>query len=101
MTLSEIIPIACSVVSCGCAIFVSVRAGNWRDTDDARALDKRISVIENRVQVCETRQEDLPTKADVALLRGEIHTANEMTRSALDGVRRIETFMMQRPGVHS
>ncbi len=95
MTLSEIIPIACSVVSCACAVFVSIRAGNWRDTDDARALDKRISAIEGRVQVCETRTADLPTKADVERLRGEVHTASELTRSALDGVRRIETFMMQ------
>jgi hypothetical protein len=95
VTAAEIVPIACSLVSVGCAVFVTIRAGNWRQSDAAQELDDRIGAIETRVQACELRVHDLPSKADLERLRGEIHTGTELTKAALEGVRRIETFWMQ------
>lgn len=95
MTIETMLPLICSVVSVSCAVYVTIRNANWRQTDDARAIDKRIGEAETRIQACEIRLQDLPTKADLAKLGGEIHTVTELVKAAGAGVDRIETFWMQ------
>lgn len=102
MTAAEIIPIACSLVSCVCAVFVAYRGQRWRETDDARALLGRVSDLESRVQAVEIRQEDLPTQADVEKLRGEVHAlatqvtaTGEQVKAAAAGINRIEGHFIQ------
>lgn len=102
MTAAEIIPIACALISCGCALFVAVRAGRWRETDDARAVLARLTAAEKEIEVLKIRQNDVPSKADVATLRGEVHAlaekvgaTGEAVRGVASGIDRIETFWMQ------
>ena len=95
MTATVVIPIFCSVVSMCCALFVAVRAGSWRKSDEAQALFTTIADIKERLKVCETRQEDLPSKADVARLFGRLDTLTEMVNAANAGVNRIEDHFIR------
>jgi len=95
VTSEQLIPIVCSVVSCGCALFVTVRAGNWRKSDEAQALFRQLAAIESRVQACEIRQEELPTKADIARVNGRLDVIGEMVTAANHGVNRIEDHFIR------
>jgi hypothetical protein len=76
-------------------VWVTIRNANWRESDAGKALDLRISQIETRVQACEIRLEDLPTKADVARLFGRLETLTEMLNANTAGVNRIEDHFIR------
>lgn len=86
---------ACAAMSAACAVFVAMRAGKWRETDEAKALIKRVGEVETRVKACEIHMEDLPTRADIAKLQGELHAVREIGTRTERAVERIEGFMMR------
>lgn len=97
MTPTEIIAILGALVSMGCAIGSYVRTGRWRETDDAKQLVQRIDALEKRIALIEARDKDLPTKADLAALSGDVRLVKQLVERAEKGIDRIEAYMMQ-PG---
>jgi hypothetical protein len=87
---------AFAAISAACAMWVAIRTGRWRETDEAKALIKRVGDVEGRVRDCEIRMEDLPTRADLERLRGEVHAVRDGVQNANNGIDRIEAFFLAR-----
>ena len=103
--LTYISPI-CAVLSAGCALFVAVRGGRWRESDDQKkaredhldrtdSCESRLDKLEPRVASIEESVKALPTKADIARLEGMVEAVDRTCEAALEGVKRIESFMMK------
>lgn len=79
-----------------CALYVAWRAGNWRNSDERKAMFSRLSAIENDVLAMKTRFEQVATRSDVEALKSQV-TALDRNISKLDSaVDRIEAFLMER-----
>lgn len=85
-----------ALVSCGIALFVAIRQGAWRNTDDAKALYGRVGALENRASLLESRFGELPTKSDVAGLTEKVTALQNAMDKTERGVERIEGFLMER-----
>lgn len=106
-----------SAIACLIAAWNVVRTGNWRKTDEAKALfkkvgdhDSRFDLLDARVGALPTRTEhaelaekvnlhdhrinQLPTKADLAELSGKVTSLQQQTNNIDRGVERIESHLM-------
>lgn len=91
-----------SLVAVAIALVVAIRAGQWRDSEAAKALLGRISAVENatglHAQRLEQIEEDistLPTKADFARLEGEIVSTCRIADRTEKAVLRLEDYMIK------
>jgi polyhydroxyalkanoate synthesis regulator phasin len=107
----QMITTACALIACACAIWVARRAGDWRQSDEAKKLVGRVDVLETKVASVENKVKELPTQAQVAGLNERINglaTKAEMAAVQSDvrslvrevgkidsGVTRIEAFLME------
>ncbi|HVY32842.1 MAG TPA: DUF2730 family protein [Caulobacteraceae bacterium] len=104
-----------AVISALCAVYVALRTGKWRETDDGKALYdrlgkaerwqdsepgkqmvKRVDHAHERIQALEIRMEDLPTREDIARLEGEVAKVAAIGARTENAVERIEGYMMER-----
>ena len=115
--MKELLPYFSLAVAVGALIvatIVALRAGRWRLSDDAKALDARISAIGGRVGAVETNSAtadelaevatrvtkleagmlNVATKADVAKLTAEIKGLETAVSGVDAGVNRIESHLM-------
>ena len=90
----QIIAATIAAISALTAVYVARRNGQWRETDDAKALLQRVTDVEGRVQAVEIRMEDLPTREDIAELRGEVKAVGRDVAAANSGIDRIENFFL-------
>lgn len=88
------ISMGCTIIATLCALVVAVRSGRWRETDEAVALIKRIDTAEGRLDRIETAINSLPSKEDLAVVRGEVHATRDLLNVVRSGVERIEGYMM-------
>jgi hypothetical protein len=95
-TAFQIITMLAALASAACTFFVAWRAGRWRETEEAKALLKRMGEAENRISACEIRMEDLPTQADIARLESEIKGVGTQVGAANAGIDRLEGYFLQR-----
>lgn len=99
MTLPEILQFVsatCALASAGCAVAVARRSQRWRDTDEAQQLLKRIDSTESRLDILETQTRDLPTKADLASVKAELHAVcKQIDHDVVPGLKRIEAFFIE------
>ena len=72
-----------------------VRAGRWKEGDDAKALVAEVKAIDRRLTTVETKIEGLATKSDIAELRAELKAMDKAVEKTAAGVERIEQFMME------
>ena len=93
-----------TVVTASCAVIGAVRAGNWRKTEEAQNLLGRVGKAEadivalgGRVDGLDSRIHDMPTKAELAVLEGEIDTVKQIGERTEKAVARIEGFLMRAP----
>lgn len=77
------------------------RAGDWRQSDVGKDISAKLSGHGERLTKLETKLEDIPSKADIAALRGQISTLKAeldgvqgTVRIVAAGVKRIEQFLM-------
>lgn len=100
MTLTELLPIVstlCAVVAAACAVMVARRSQRWRDTDEAQKLLGRIDDAESRLDRLEVQTRDLPTKADLAAVKAELHAVGKtIDDGVMPGIRRLEGYWMER-----
>ncbi|NBB17031.1 hypothetical protein GVN21_16820 [Caulobacter sp. SLTY] len=120
--MREFLPYAAflvSVIACGLSLYVVIRAGRWRDSDDAKALDLRLTTIAStanaaapgaaltavatRVTTLEKGMESVATKADIAKLTAEVRGVEKTIENVDKGVTRIEDHLMEmaRDGVRT
>lgn len=101
----QIISAACAVMACLCAIFVAHRANQWRDSDGVKEGFKgaglRLSSLEGRMTVVETRLDHTPTaeqiaaiKASLGKLEGELSGLMGTVEKVDISVSRIESWLI-------
>lgn len=97
--MTEALPylsLAISAVACMVAVWVAVRAGRWKESDDAKVLLARISQLEGRVDNHATRFDGLATKADAARLSQQLVAVDHNITTLERGVERIEAYLMEK-----
>lgn len=72
-----------------------VRAGRWKDSEDAATLIKRVGQCEGDIAGLKAGMDHVATKADVASLKAELRGQGNDIRSIERGVERIEGYMMK------
>lgn len=94
--------LAIAVIACGLSAWTAVRAGRWRDSDAAKALDARLVKVESdtglHAQKIGQIEEDiaaLPTKADFARLEGEVNTTCRIADRTEKAVLRLEDWWVK------
>lgn len=92
----QFVSAACAITSTICAVAVARRSQRWRDTDDAQKLLDRVDAAESRLDRLETKTGDLPTKADLASVRAELHAVcKQIDHSVVPGLARIEGYFLE------
>jgi len=108
--LQEWIPtlaLLASIVIAGTGVYVARRAGRWRDSDAAKELHNRVTDTERRLDAHELQLKNLPTKEDIAKLRGDTQAALGEIKAEVRGMEklvertegaamRLEGYMMER-----
>lgn len=98
MSLSEFLAltaIAVSAVNCLLLLLTFIRAGRWKDGEDARALIARVGGLEGDVATLKADMRNVATKADVAGLGERVAGVESHVRSIERGVERIESHLMR------
>ena len=98
MTWGEIIASAAAAISALCAAYTVLRDNKWRDSDEAKAMDTRIKAVEGKTLEHEVKLRDLPSKADVAAVKADVHNLERVVQGVDAGVTRIEQFLMTNGG---
>lgn len=85
-----------SLCAVGISLWVAVRAGQWRDSDSAKALLARVDETESRLDKLETRTGGLATKADIASLKSEVDgLCKQIDTQVVPGLNRIEDYFLK------
>lgn len=83
------------LASLGVSALSYVRAGRWKDGEDAARLIARVAEIERDVVELNSKMENVATKADVATLTAKVEGVENQIRTIDRGVERIEGFLMK------
>lgn len=87
---------AVAVAACAISAWTAIRAGRWRDSDAARELVDRIDDVEDRVSRIETVLTNVVTKADLAEVKGELHTvARQLNNQVVPALDRLEGYFLK------
>ena len=95
MNFMELAPFLISTGALVMSIATFARAGKWRDSEEAKDLDKRIGAVEAKVGRHEVKLENIATKADIARVEADIRGLGKEISNVDAGVTRIETFLME------
>lgn len=88
---ASLVAVACALVSVAIALWSATRAGRWRDSDEARAVDARLGKLEQahtasdgRIRVLETRVDGEVVRLDGLIDRLElaVRRVEDMTRGS-------------------
>lgn len=71
-----------------------VRAGRWKDGEDAGRLIDRVDRCESRLDVAENRISNCATKEDTARIEGELGAMGREISTIRNGVVRIENHLI-------
>lgn len=85
-----------SLVAVSIAIGTYVRAGRWKEGDDAKELVAKVEGIDRRLTTVETQVKNLATKEDVAGLAAELRGLERLIQKTDAGVERIEQFFISK-----
>jgi hypothetical protein len=107
----QMVTTACALIACLCAIWVARRAGDWRQSDEAKTLVGRVDVLETKVASIDGKLKELPTqaqiagineringlatKAEVAGIQSDVRSLVRELGKVDGGVTRIEAFLME------
>lgn len=95
VTVMQVLTLGLSALSVGCALFVILRSGKWRETDEAKALILKVEGHGTRLSVLEAEVQDLPTKQDLARVEGRVATVEQIGVRTERAVERIESHLMK------
>lgn len=105
MNFLEYYPYIISTGALIMSIAVYFRADKWRDSEEAKKLDGRISTVETQVAKHAVKFENIATKEDVARLEADIRGFEKTVKAEMNGlskeisgvdagVNRIESYLM-------
>lgn len=83
------------LASLGVSALSYVRAGRWKDGEDAARLIARVGEIERDVVEVKAQMKNVATKADVARMEAKIEGVETQNRTIERGVERIESYLMK------
>lgn len=83
------------LASLGVSALSYVRAGRWKDGEDAARLIARVGGIEHDVVELKSQMKNVATKADVERLTAKVEGVETQTRTIERGVERIEDFLIK------
>jgi len=72
-----------------------IRAGRWKDGEDAKALINRVSANEGDISTLKAQMLNVATKADVASLTAKVEGVEHQAKTIERGVERIEGHLMR------
>lgn len=85
-----------AIISMGCALFIARRTENWRNSDGVKAMERRITDIETDCAKIKVRLDQVATREDLSSLKSEVRSLTKEIGKVDNGVRRIESFLMER-----
>lgn len=94
--LLQILSVIAAFFSLGCAVFVALRAGRWRQSDEVKAILDRVASVETDVGGLKVRIQDMPTKADFEGLKSDMRAVGREVSKVDDAVVRIESYLLGR-----
>lgn len=100
MTVVEflsLIALGLSALNAVLLLLTFVRAGRWKDGEDARQLINRVTASEGDITAIKAELRNVATKADVAALGERLSGVEVHARSIERGVERIEGHLMRAP----
>lgn len=113
LTMVAVIASSCSAIFAGSTY---ARYSDWRKTDEAKQLHKRVDVSEVKIAVLEARTSTLPAKmdttndrltkmetllltipttSDIARLTAEMDAVQDSNKLQQAGIKRIEDFLLE------
>lgn len=98
MTLAEFLSLVALGIGALNALLLMltfIRAGRWKDGEDARALITRVGSCETDITSMKAELRTVATKADVAALSEKVSGVESHARSIERGVERIEGHLMR------
>ena len=72
-----------------------IRAGRWKDGEDAADLIRRVAEIEREVSALDAQMKNVATKADIAGISAEVRSLGENIIKAERGIDRIEGWLIK------
>lgn len=89
-----------SVLIAALALFISIyvtrRGGQWRNSEQGQAMEKRVTEIERDCSIIKVRLDGMPSRADLEGLRSEVRALGRDMSRVESGVERIEQFLMEK-----
>ena len=85
-----------ALIAVVCAVYVANRASGWRNSDEAKQMEKRVTEIERDCSNIKVRLDQVPTKEDLSALKSEVRALGREVGKVDDGVSRIESFLIER-----
>ena len=98
MTFTHVVMLVSTVLSaCNLVLLLATyrRAAQWRESEDAKAILTRLTLVENDITGFKARFENVATKADVARLTAEVNGLEQLVKNTDAGVIRIEHLLMR------
>ena len=95
--MSQAVPwisLAVVAVSLLFSVLSYVRAGRWKDGEDASRLIDRVDRCESRLDVAESKITGCATKEDIARMEGELNALGREVVTVRNGVVRIENHLI-------
>lgn len=83
------------LASLGVSALSYVRAGRWKDGEDAARLINRVGEIERDVVEVKSQMKNVATKADIAGITAEVRSLNDNIIKAERGIDRIEGWLIK------
>jgi hypothetical protein len=85
-----------ALIAVACAVYVANRASSWRNSDEAKALQQRVTEIERDCSNIKVRLDQVPTKADLEGLKSDVRALGRDVGKVEAGIDRIEEFLRER-----
>jgi hypothetical protein len=79
-----------------CAVYVANRASGWRNSDEAKTMERRVTDIEKDCSNIKTRLDGMPSKGDFEGLKSDVRALGRDVEKVDAGVSRIESFLIEK-----
>jgi hypothetical protein len=95
ITLLQVVTLMIATLGVILSLATFVRAGRWKEGEDAKALVKKVGDHDRRLTVVETEMRGLATKADTASILAHIDGIRDLVVRAENAVERVERHLME------
>ena len=83
-----------ALISTGCSVYIVFRDRAWRDSEEFKALQRRIEAAEKALAAGEERFKNLATKADLSEVKSDLRGVERSLEKVDAATIRIERILM-------